>query len=300
MRSERALIVAAFVVTCVVWGSTWLVIKIGIETVPPFLSVALRFALALPILFVIQKKLQLPNPFSLPQRWLFITIGVLSFSIPFGMIYWAEQYISSGLTAILFAVFPFFVAFHSSYLLKNERLTILKLLGIILGFLGICIIFFDKINVNSEFQVLAILAIVSTSFLQSFCLVLIKKYAHDVHPVTINIGGMFVGSVILFAMSFIFERNAPMMLTASAVYSLLYLAIIGSVIVFIIYYWLVKRVEVIYASLIAFITPIVAVFFGTIFYNESISQATFFGASIVLAGILIANSGEYGKRWKKA
>jgi drug/metabolite transporter (DMT)-like permease len=130
--------------------------------------------------------------------------------------------------------------------------------------------------------------------------VLIKKYAHDVHPVTINIGGMFVGSVILFAMSFIFERNAPMMLTASAVYSLLYLAIIGSVIVFIIYYWLVKRVEVIYASLIAFITPIVAVFFGTIFYNESISQATFFGASIVLAGILIANSGEYGKRWKKA
>jgi len=112
----------------------------------------------------------------------------------------------------------------------------------------------------------------------------------------LNFGGMSVATPILLLMSFVFERITSIEFTTKAIFSLLYLSLIGSIITFAAYYWLLKRIEAVYLSLIAFVTPILAVFLGAIVLNEKLESKTFLGAGIVLSGILIANSGELFKR----
>ncbi|MBM4165878.1 MAG: multidrug DMT transporter permease [Ignavibacteria bacterium] len=296
MFSERTLIAAAFIVTCVIWGSTWLVIRIGLATMPPFFSAGIRFLIALPFLYGYMKWQNVHNPFQLEQRWLIFVMGIFSFGIAFGMVYWGEQYVPSGLTSILFAIYPFVVAIFQHLLMKNATLTLPKTLGIVCGFIGIVVIFYGDFSVRDSQMILGMIMILLSAVIQGFVVILIKKYGHDVHPFSLNFGAMSIAAPLLLLTSFIFERDAHIEFTSTAIFSILYLALIGSIITFASYYWLLKRIEAVYLSLIAFVTPILAVFLGAIVLNEKLELKTFLGAGIVLSGILIANSGEFFKR----
>ncbi len=296
MRSERTLVFASFATTCIIWGSTWLVIRIGLTSLPPFFSAGLRFLIALPFLYGYMRWQNIHNPFQLEQRWLIFVMGVFSFGVAFAMIYWGEQYVPSGLSSILFAIYPFVVAIFQHLLLRNEPLTLAKVLGIICGFLGVVVIFYSDFSIRDFMMILGMVMILLSAAIQGFVVILIKKYGHDIHPFALNFGGMSIATPILLLMSFVFERNTSIEFTTKAIFSLLYLSLIGSIITFAAYYWLLKRIEAVYLSLIAFVTPILAVFLGAIVLNEKLESKTFLGAGIVLSGILIANSGELFKR----
>jgi len=289
--SERLKVILAYIAICTIWGSTWLVIKVGLETMTPLLSAGLRFAVAGVVLFGIIRVRNIVIPWNKKTASFFFTVSLTSFSIPFALVYWGEQHVSSGLTSILFAVFPFCVAIMSFLMLPNEKLTFAKIAGIILGFTGVVVIFSNDVRFRTGTeQVFGMAAIVLSALIQAFSAVLIKKHAHDLSPFVVSFIPMSFAGIFLTLGGLLFENLSVVQFTSTAIFSILFLAVFGSVTTFVSYFWLLKRVEVVLLSLTSFITPIIAVFLGVIILDETVSSHLLLGSSLVLSGILAANS----------
>ena len=277
-----------FIIISIIWGSTWLAIKIGLDSVPPFFAVALRFSLAMAIIWFIQKMRGERLPVDRTSISLYVTLAVLSFSFPFALVYWGEQYIGSGLASILFAVYPFVVATGSHFFLPNERLNLLKISGITLGFIGILIIFWADIHVGEK-STLGMVAVLASTLMQGTSLIIVKRLSKNISPASMSLGGMIFGVGIMYCLAFTRENISAITLDAKGVGSILYLGAFGTVVTFLIYYWLLKRVEAVYLSLVTLVTPVLAVILGTLWLHEALAPRVFTGAGLILLGILIAN-----------
>lgn len=289
MHPERIKIFLAFATSCLVWGSTWLAIKLGLSGMPPLLGAGLRFLLASVILFGIVKVWRIPVPMTSDAKKIYATLAILSFTIPFAFVYWAEQYIPTGLASILFACYPFWVALFSYFMLKNEPLNVFKISGIVLAFTGMVVIFSGDVHIADTRAFIAMILMVTNTILQAYSLVLVKKIGQPINPFAFNFVGMMVSSILLIGASVMLESHDGIVWNTATVGSILYLGIVGSVIVFAAYFWLLKRVEAVYLSLVSFINPIVAVLLGAIVLGEKLDPNVFLGASFVLLGLLVAN-----------
>ncbi len=289
MKSERVKVWIGFVIVSWVWGSTWLAIKIGLGSVPPILGAGIRFMIAGAILFAIVRLRKLAIPVSAELRRLYVVLILLSYAIPYGVVYWCQQFIPSGLSSILFGAYPLWVALLSHIILANERLDGYKVTGIVLGFAGIIVIFSRDIHWADSNSFVGMLGILSTTLMQAFALVMIKKHGQPVSPFALNFVGMSVAGVLLFSAGLMFESLSSVVWDAAAIGSILYLSVVGSVIAFVTYHWLLKRVEAVYLSLVSFINPILAVILGAVVLKETLAAGVFLGAALVLCGILIAN-----------
>lgn len=291
MQTEKVRIIAGFIIISIIWGSTWLAIKIGLESVPPFYAVAIRFTVAATILALIIRLRGEKVPFDRNALTLYLTLAVLSFSFPFALVYWGEQYIPSSLASILFAAYPFVVATGSHFFLPSEQLNPFKVIGILLGFLGVLVIFWADIHIGeaSEWGMVAILL---STLMQGTSLVIVKRLNKTITPTSLSLGGMIFGIVIMYALALAFEDFSSVHFDGKGIGSILYLGTFGTVITFVVYYWLLKRVEAVYLSLVSLVTPVLAVILGTLWLHESLSPRVFMGASLVLAGILVTNGRE--------
>jgi drug/metabolite transporter (DMT)-like permease len=292
-NNEKLRIWVGFAIISFVWGSTWLAIKIGLESIPPFLGAGVRFAVATVILLAIVRVRQLHVPFTSDAKKVYLVLGFLSFGTGYGLVYWGEQFISSGLCSVLFAAFPFCVAIFSHFILESERLTAFKIAGIAFGIVGLVVIFWSDLSLSGSTGTLGMAAVLLSVVLQALTLVMIKKYGQPVNPFSMNLIGMGLGMIVLLAVGFVSERGQPVVWSAPAVGSILYLAAVGSVLAFVTYHWLLKRVETVYLALTTFINPIVAVILGAIVLGESFAPQTALGASLVLAGLLVANGKQF-------
>ncbi len=282
-------IIITYAILCFVWGSTWLAIKASLESFPPFLSAGLRFFIASFTIFILMRLRGTELKTDKESFRLYIMMGFFSFVIPFGLVYWAEQYIDSGLASVLFGVYPFFVAIFSYFMIPNEEIGIIRILGMILGFSGIAIIFHDSFSFSLSDYILGMFAIILSAIMQAFMAVTIKKHGKYLNPLTMNLIPMMIAGVVMLFVGLLIEDFARVKITETGVFAVLYLAIIGSVVTFTSFYWLLKKVSVIIMSLIAFITPIVAILLGWIIYGEILSEKHMVGTTFVLIGVLIAN-----------
>jgi drug/metabolite transporter (DMT)-like permease len=289
MSTEKIRIWVGYAIVSFVWGSTWLAIKIGLESIPPFLGAGIRFAVATAILFVIVRVRGLRVPFSADAKKVYLVLGLLSFGAGYALAYWGEQYITSGLCSVLFAAFPFCVAGFSHFLLENERLTTFKVAGIALAVGGLVIIFWEDLRLSDSFAILGMAAVLLSAVVQGLTLVLVKKHAHALNPFAMNMVGMALGTIVLLVLGFASESRHSIVWSTAAMGSVLYLAAVGSVLAFVTYYWLLKRIEAVYLSLTTLINPIVAVLLGALVLGESLAPHTIGGASLVFAGLLVAN-----------
>ncbi len=298
--SDRFRVLVGFFVISTVWGSTWLAIKIGLTRFPPFLSAGLRFVVASVILLLIVKARKIAVPFDADAKKLYVVLALLSYVVPFGMVYWGQQFIPSGLSSILFAAYPFWVAIFSQLLLVNERLNAFKLMGIIFGFVGLLIIFAGDIHLSDVEGFLGMTAVLASTVLQGLALVLIKKYGQPVNPFAMNLVGMSWGAVGLVGLSLVTETYTGLVWDREAIGSVLYLAVVGSVLGFVTYHWLLKRTEAVYLSLVSFINPIVAVVLGALVLEETLTPSVYTGAFFVLTGILLANARQLYRKFNEA
>lgn len=257
---------------------------------PPILGASLRFLLAsLFLLGIIEfRKIQFARD---RVFWnLGLLMGLSSFGIPLALVYWGTQFIPTGLASILFATHPFAVVLFSYFLLPREKLNRAKLGGIILGFVGVYVIFASEFSFQSTFGVEGMIAIILSSALQAFTLVTVKKYGGPYNTMSLNYVGMVIGGVLLAGVSLLMENHAGLVFNQGAILSLIYLALFGSVVTFVTYFWLLKHVEVVLLSLTAFVTPIIAVLAGVIVFQESFTTQMMAGSALVLLGIIVANS----------
>ncbi|MFA5804887.1 MAG: EamA family transporter [Melioribacteraceae bacterium] len=289
MLTEKYKIAAGYVLICLIWGSTWLAIRLGLGSLTPLISAGLRFFLAsiFVFLFMKMKKIELQTD-SLSIK-LYLILCFFSFVIPFGLVYWAEQYIPSGLASIVFAVMPFFVILYSMIAFKKESVTFNQIFGSILGFSGIVIIFSENLSLDLSKQLLGIVAVLISSSMQGGIGVTIKKYGQHLNPLSMNFIPLYFAGIILITVSILFENSSGWIFDFNAFASIIFLAFFGTLVSFTTYYWLLKRMNVVILSLSAFITPIIAVILGWLIMNENFSFQTLAGSTLVLIGILFAN-----------
>ncbi len=293
-KSEKYLLIAGFIIISLIWGSTWLAIKIGLDSVAPFFGVALRFTVAFIILLAILKVRGEKLPTDKNSVILYLQLGICSFSLPFALVYWAEQHIASGLASILFAFYPFVVMVLSHYILDDEKITIYKTTGLIAAFLGLILIFGLDVSFSSSATKGMIAVIISVIF-QASSLVFVKKNGKHISPIAMNVGGMIVGLPVMYAIAFSTESFSSVHFDAKGILSIFYLGSFGTVVTFVVYYWLLKRVQAVLLSFVSFITPILAVIFGALILNETLSPNIFSGAALVLFGLVIVNGKEIVK-----
>jgi drug/metabolite transporter (DMT)-like permease len=273
---------------CLIWGSTWLAIKLGLEDAPPLWSAALRFILAVALLYAINYIAKQRYPIGWRNKWRAAWPGTFTFFGSYALTYLGEDYISSALAAILFAVFPFFVMALMPLMVKTERVGIRSLIGAIVGFAGVVIIFAEPVQIGSGVLIGMILLILSP-ISAAIGGVAVKAYLHDEPVFPMITLQMAVGAILLTLTALVFEPFSDLKFTNTSVGAIVFLAIFGSIITFGSYFWLLKRVRLVTMSMIALITPVVAMFMGYILLKEELTVSNYIGAAFVLMGVAIVN-----------
>ena len=275
-----------WLILCGIWGSTWLFIKIGLADLPPFTFAGLRFVLASAILgsMILIRRARWPRNRS--ECYLIAGSGLLQFTLNYGLVFWGEQHISSGLAAVLQSTFPLFGLVFAHLYLPSERITFLKVAGVLLGILGVAVIFSDQLTIAGSLALLGSMALVLSALFGSYSNVLVKKYGGKIDPQILAASQMVCGFVPLLAVGFATEGN-PLRFrwTVPALLSLMYLVIVGSVIAFALYYWLVRNMDVTKTMLIALVTPVVAVVLGMIVLDEQLNWRLLVGSACIMLGL---------------
>lgn len=276
---------------CVVWGSTWLAIRIGLQGAPPFLAASLRFVVASLTLGTLAAVFRSRWPANRTEWGLVAFVGIVLFTLDYGLIYWGENNgVESGLSAILFATLPLQTALVAKALLREERLTVQKGVGIAIGFGGILLIFRGEIGTAGIEKALPMLAMVLAATCAAVATVALKRWGHSTDPITFNAGSMAVGTVGLAALSVAAREPWQVPSWPEGIGAILYLALAGSVVTFVAWNWLLKEAEATSLSFIALITPITAVVLGATLGNETFDAVDLLGAAIVLGGIYVSIS----------
>ncbi len=281
-------VVATWMLLAVIWGSTWLFIKVGLADLPPFTFAAARFLLApLPLFAVLAaRRTRLPRD---AGAWRFLaTTGFLTISLSYGLVFWGERFISSGLTAILFTTLPLWGLVFAHLLVPAEPMTGRKLLGVVVGILGVALIFGDQIGVRDSAAVLGVLAVLLAAVASALGNVLVKARGGHLDPMVLAAGQMSLGAVPLLAAGILLEgRPSSLSWTARALTSLLFLALIGSALAFALFYWLIHRIEVTKAQLLPFANTLIAVILGSFVLREALGWRAYIGGAAILAGLAV-------------
>lgn len=280
----------AFALVSFFWGTTYLGIRIGVKSMPPFWMAGLRQTTAgiLVVLYCMIQGEKLPAWKDYSKM---IIPSLLMIATGNGLVTWAEQYINSGLTAILCSMNPLWVMMLSWAFLRKEVLDRSLVVGICLGFIGILVIFADDLGdfTNPQY-VLGIIGIVIANIGWAAGTIYVSKTRSTVSPVYAAGWQMFTAGLVLTAISFMIEKPFETQYTFEGVAALIYLTIFGSIVAYAAFLYVLKHLSPTKASAYAYINTVVAVLLGWLWLNEKITLNILLGAAITIYGIYMVNS----------
>lgn len=272
---------------CLIWGSTWLVIKTGLRDLPPLWSAGVRFAiaaLAMAVLAAILRRREGGEP---PPWRLSVAMGLTTFAFSYALVYWSETILPSGVVSVLWAVFPIMQAVAGHYFLPDERLVPRQFMGFGLGFVGIVVLFaadFGRLGPEAIPTAALLLLSPAASLVGN---IVVKRSGPQVNSLLLNRNAMFVGAAGLLTASVILEPGQTGSWTASAVTSVAYLAILGTVVTFGIYFWLLRYAPANKMALVAYVTPPIALTLGWALGDEPLTLTLLGGTALVLVGVAL-------------
>src|SRR5213595_1178950 len=277
---------AAWLTLCIVWSSTWLVIKVGLRDLPPISYAAIRFVIAVIVLLAVSAgrvRLLLQR---VSDYVLLAFTGVVMFAVNYGLLFWGELYVSSGLAAVLQATIPIFGMVFAHLMLPDEPMRLQKVAGSLLALGGVAMICARLLGFNGCMAFWGGLGIVFGAAGAAFSNVLLKARGMQLAPAMIAGWQMIFGAVPLLVTGFIVEGN-PLRFHWSglSIFCLVYLAVIGSALTFLLLYWLLPRMTVANLQAISLVTPPGAVALGWAIGGEKFSLWSLVGACFVLAGV---------------
>lgn len=287
----------SYLLLCLIWGSTWLAIKIGLDAgMPPFLGASSRFVVAALILIPLAARTA-PHAFRDRTAWrLAVLMGTLSFGIGYGCTYLGGLYIPSGLGSLTFGFFPFWVAVLAHFVL-GDRLTLAKGGAILLGIAGLGVLYSGSLRELGPGTLLGVAIVTLSVLVQGIPQVLIKRDGAAVPAAFLSGIGMLFGAAVLAALAALRgEWSTGIPLTAPVLGSIAYLALFGSVTTFLIYFRLMRELSATLMALIAILTPPIALALGFFVKGERLGLVTLSGGAMVLAGVLLFQRAEAATR----
>ena len=274
--------------TCALWSTVWVFIKLGVADVPPVTFAAYRLFVALLVLAPITAARRLALPRN-PRDWVLIGgTGVLLLGVNYALVYWGMQFISSGLAAVLQALTPVFGMVFAHVLLAHERVTPVKVAALAIGIAGVSIIFADQLRFAGWRSLLGSSAVLAGAMFVAGAYVLMKKHARDLDPSIITAGQMLAALLPLGAFAFIVEGN-PLALqwTTTAGVALIYLAVFGSITGMWLNYWLLKRMDATKVLVMALAEPPIAMMLGAAILDETLSARMIAGTICILVSVAV-------------
>ncbi|HTN53950.1 MAG TPA: DMT family transporter [Anaeromyxobacter sp.] len=291
MRTAVALV---YVAVAFLWGSTWMVVRVGLHDLPPLLFAGVRMALAAAILGPVALRGGHWREIVGPARWRVALVGLFQIAIPYGLLFAAQQWVPSGLAAVLFATFPVWIALVARVLLPGERLTPAKIASAVLGVLGIAVLQWPRLAELERSLPLALgsALVVLASITVAVANVLARRHAFEVSPLALTTGQAAVGGVVLLVVAYPFEHTHPVAFTPVAVGALLYLAIFGTALTYLGLYWLLPRVPIAAVGAIPLLDTAFAVALGAAILSEPVGWPFAAGGAMVLGAAALAGMGE--------
>jgi len=282
----RPLVWTLYGLLVLIWSSTWVAIKIGLDDMPPLLSAGIRFATAGAGLLLLAKALRRPLR---TDATLAAILGLLPFATAYGLIYWGEQYVPSGLAAVLFGVMPLYSATIASFALPDEPLTRRLVLGIVIAICGLALAFKESLSLgDAEWAALAATACAIAPLASAIGNVSIKRRGQRLDAIVLNGWAMLGGGALLLVTSIPTEDWGSATWTATAIGTIVYLAAIGSALTFVTLTILLRELPAVTMSYITLLLPFGALVFGAVLYDEAITAAAIGGAVLVAGGLTVA------------
>jgi drug/metabolite transporter (DMT)-like permease len=286
ITNQRFQVIVVWWVTCIIWSTVWLAIKLGVTDVPPFGFAALRLLIAVAVLAPVV--IARGRPIAPADRRLIALTGFLLLGVNYALVYWGAQYVSSGLTAILQATTPVFSIVLAHYLLRDEPMTRPRVAAVALGLAGVTLIFWMQAGTSGWSDLPGAAAIVAGAFFVAWAYVLVRKRGTAIDAPTLLAGQMLSGLVPLAILAAAFEGNpVTFAWTPKALMALTYLALAGSVVAFWLNYWLLRRMGATDVLLMAVVEPMIAVALGAVVLGERITGLTVAGSVCILAAVAL-------------
>jgi drug/metabolite transporter (DMT)-like permease len=289
-----------FALVALIWGTTWVAIKFSLQGFPPFAGAMLRFVVAIIVLLAYVRWKNIP--LTLPRttfRYVLVT-SLLLYVLNYGFIYWAEQYLNAGVTAIFFAAVPLVTALASTFAFKSETFCYRRYSGIVIGLVGILIVFFDQLLITAfdGNVIVASVAVLIAAIAAALSVVIVKKHLMTTSAVTLTVHQLLWGTVALGVIAAAKGEFGAIEYSVAAMAALTYLGVAGSALAFVLYYSLLQHTSASTLSTMTYITPLIAVFTGWLLLDESISLRAVLGALTIFIGITVIQF-DYLKDWTK-
>lgn len=275
-----------FLIVCLSWGTTWLGIKIAVESVPPLTAAGLRFLIAFPLFLSFALLRKEPLLFPRQSRWFFVFVTLSYFSLPYYLLNYGEMHVSSGLTALLFSCMPVFILIFSALFLR-EKIYPSQMLGIAIGFASLFMIIRSQGLHLDQAEWLGVLAILSAAVMHALCYVVTKKHGSAISVITYNTLPIGIAGAMLFIVGLSVETPVFHDITTRSWAALLYLGLVASVGGFIVYFLLLKRLSPIILSFVFIIFPVFAVIIGAWYEGQTLSRELMIYSAILLSGFAI-------------
>lgn len=292
------LVWAGFFIVAVIWGSSFLLIRIGTQQLSPFQLVFIRTTVAAiglnGVLALRGQHLPLTGRTLLQLAF----VGVLSTTLPFALITWGEQRIESGLASVLNATTALFTLVIAHFVFTDERITPMKALGLIVGFLGVVVLFSRSLTGEGVLtsSLVSMLAVVVASLFYGISGTYSRKMMKgQIEPTTLAAGVMLFGSLtsgLLMVLAPLFGGQAAVPVAdmrPDVVLSVAILGLLNTFVAYLIHYWVVKELGAAKASMVTYVSPVIALLLGWLILNELVDWRLLLGAAMIFSAIGLVN-----------
>jgi len=283
-------ILLAFAIIYLVWGSTFFAIRVGVHEVPPFLFAAMRFVIAGIILYLWVRAKDTPSP--TPKEWLSASaVAVLIFVGDYGLVFWAEQRVPSGITAVMLAAIPVFMALSEIIFLRTQKFTLRLACALAVGTGGVAVLVSRSLGLSeAPINTAGAIALVIAAMSWSLAAVLMRKLPLPKAKSMSSAAQMLVGGAFLFLTSASlgeFRSFHPQAVSRGAWLALVYLIFAGSIVAYTAYVWLLHYESPTKVGTYAYVNPVIAVAIGHFLGAETVGPRTLLGTLLVLVSVIV-------------
>ncbi len=289
----------AWLALALIWGSTWLAVRIGLDTLPPFTFAGLRFLIASVVLLTVLAIRGTRLPRGSAEWRLIVSTAVFGFAVSYAAQFWGMQFVPSGLAAVMFSTVPLFTMLFAHAALPSEPITVRKLGGVVVGIAGVAFIFADQLATTNPRAVLGVVAFLVGAAALAGSQVAVKANGAGLDPLVLAGLQMAVTSIVLLGLGATIE-GGRLQWTLSAAASLAYLALVGSAFAFSLFYWLLKHMAVTKTLSVMLTHPPIAILLGWLVLGESLSWRVLAGAATVASGLWMILRPEAGQHRTRA
>jgi len=281
-----------------IWGASYLFIKVIVAEVPAFTLVAGRLTLAAIIMWGILRARGLSLPRSLRMWRAYAVLGVLGAAVPYSLISWGEQYISSGLASLLQATTPIFTVILAHFLTDDERITMPKIIGVVVGFVGVGVLMLPNpstglragLRQGLQADLLGQLAIVGSSLCYALTAIYIRSRLRGQPALVSSTGQLTMGMVYMLPASLLIDRPFDLSPSLPVLASWVLLIVLGTVVAYVIYFTLFERTSATFVTMVTYIIPVNGLILGALVLNEQLSVTVLGSLALILLGVLLVRT----------